>query len=134
MRRNIAAGPDGIVVEMLEALEECGVEKLTDIINKIYDDGEFPEDLNKSIFIAIPKKPGAVECEQHHTISLMSHITKIILRILLLRARSRITPEIGVEQFGLVEYSGTRNAIFVLRMITERAVEMQNDFFMCIID
>ena len=39
MRRNKAAGPDGIVVEMLEALEEYGVEKLTDIIHKMYDDG-----------------------------------------------------------------------------------------------
>ena len=120
MRRNKAAGPDGIVVEMLEALEEYGVEKLTDIINKIYDDGEFPEDLNNSIFTTLPKTPGAVECEQHRTISLISHITKIILRILLLRARSKIKLEIGVEQFGFVEDAGTRNAIFVFRMITER--------------
>ena len=64
----------------------------------------------------------------------MSHITKIILRILLLRARSRIKPEIGVAQFGFVEDAGTRNAIFVLRMITERAIEMQKDVFICFID
>ena len=88
-------------------MEEYGVEKLTDIISKIYDDGEFPEDLKKSSFIALPKKPGAVECEQHRTISFMSPITKIILRILLLRTRSRITPEIGVEQFRFVEDAGT---------------------------
>ena len=100
----------------------------------MYDDGIFPEDLSKSIFIALPKKPGAVDCEQHRTISLMSHVTKIILRILLLRARSRIKPEIGKEQFGFVEDAGTRNAIYVLRMITERAVEMQKDVFMCFID
>jgi len=96
--------------------------------------GEFPEDLNKSILIALPKKLGAAECEKHRTISFMSHITKIILRILLLRARSRIKPEIGVAQFGFVEDAGTRNAIFVLRMITERAVEMQKDVFICFID
>ena len=90
MRKNKAAGPDGVVIEMIEALEEYGVEKLTEIINKIYDDGKFPEDLSKSIFITLPKKPGAVDCEQHHTISLMSHVTKIILRVLLLRLRSRI--------------------------------------------
>ena len=64
----------------------------------------------------------------------MSHVTKIFLRILLLRARSRITPEIGIEQFGFVEDTGTRNAIFVLRVITERAVEMQKDVFMCFIN
>ena len=75
---------------MIEALEDYGVEKLTEIINKIYDDGKFPEDLSKSIFITLPKKHSAVDCEQHHTISLMSHVTKIILRVLLLRLRSRI--------------------------------------------
>ena len=48
-----------------------------------------------------------------------SHVTKIILRILLLRARSRITPEIEKEQFGFVEDAGTRNVIFVLRNIIE---------------
>jgi len=134
MRKNKAAGPDGIIVEMIDALEDYGVEKLTEVINKIYDDGKFPEDLSKSIFIALPKKPGAVDCDKHRTISLMSHVTKIILRILLMRARSRITPEIGIEQFGFVEDSGTRNAIFVLRNITERAVEMQKDVYMCFID
>ncbi|XP_071943835.1 uncharacterized protein [Antedon mediterranea] len=86
LRKNKAAGPDGVVIE------EYGVEKLTEVINKIYEDGSFPEDLSKSIFIALPKKPGAVECEKHRTISLMSHVTKIILRILLMRARSRLKP------------------------------------------
>ena len=90
MRKNKAAGPDGVVIEMIETLEEYGVDKLTEIINKIYDDGKFPEDLSKSIFITLPKKPGAVDCEQHRTISLMSPVTKIILRVLLLRSRSRI--------------------------------------------
>ena len=134
MKRNKAAGPDGVVIEMIDALEEFGVEKLTDVINKIYEDGKFPEDLAQSIFIPIPKKQGAVDCEQHRTISLMSHITKIILRILLQRARSRITPEIGKQQFGFVKDAGTRNAIFVLKIMTERAIEMQKDVYICFID
>ena len=133
MRKNKAAGLDGVVIEMIEALEEYGVEKLTEIINKIYD-GKFPEDLSKSIFITLPKTPSAVDCEQHCTISLMSHVTMIILRVLLLRLRSRIQPEIGREQFVFVEDAGTRNAIFVLRVITERAVEMQKDIYMYFID
>ena len=55
MRKSKAAGPDGVVIEMIEALDEYGVEKLTDIINRIYDDGKFPGDLSKSIFITLPK-------------------------------------------------------------------------------
>ena len=71
---------------MINALEEFGIEKLTDMINEIYEKGEIPRDLSRLIFIALPKRPGAIECELHHTISLKSHIIKIILRIIMLRA------------------------------------------------
>ena len=67
MRKNKAAGPDGVVIDKIEALEEYGVEKLTEIINKIYNGGKFPEDLSKSIFITLPKKTSSVDCEQHRT-------------------------------------------------------------------
>ncbi|XP_030834435.1 uncharacterized protein LOC115921264 [Strongylocentrotus purpuratus] len=83
MKRNKADGPDGVVMEMVEALENYGVMKLTEVIINIYGDGKFPDDLCKSIFITLPKKPGVVECGQHRIISLMSHITKIILHVLL---------------------------------------------------
>ena len=72
-------------------------------MNEIYDTGEIPEDLCRSIFIALHKKPGEVECELHRTISLMIHITKLILRIIMERVCSRIRPEIGIEQCHLVE-------------------------------
>ena len=63
MRKNKAAGLDGVVIEMIEALEEYSVKKLTEIINKIYDDGKFPKHLSKPIFITLPKKPSAVDCK-----------------------------------------------------------------------
>ena len=49
MKSNKAAGPDGIVTEMVVALEDFGIKKLTEVINQIYKDGQFPEDLSKSI-------------------------------------------------------------------------------------
>ena len=134
MKKNKAAGPDEIVIEMLTALEEFGIEKLTDLVNEIYDSGDIPEDLSKSIFITLPKKPGAVECELHRTTSLMSHITKLLLRIVMQRARKRIKPEIGEEQCGFVENTGTRNAIFMVHVLSERAIEMQKDVYMCFMD
>ena len=133
-KRNKAAGPDGIVVEMIEALEDFGINKLTEIINEIYDSGSIPEDLSKSIFIALPKKSNATECELHRTISLMSHVVKIVLRILMWRVRKSIRPEIGKEQYGFMKDTGTRNAIFTLRMICERSIEMQKDLYLCFID
>ena len=134
MKRNIAVGPDEITTEMLQALDEFEVEKLTELIYIVYDSGEIPDDLSKAIFIALPKKPGATEYELLQTISLMSHITKLILRIIMKRAQNRITPEIGKQQCSFVRDAGTRNAIFMIRMLSEGAIEMQKDVFICFID
>ena len=134
-KRNKAAGPDGTVVEMIEAaLDDFGIDTMTEIINEIYDSGTIPEDLSKSIFIALPKKPYETGCELHRTISLMSHVIKMILRIIMWRARKNIKPEIGKEQYGFMKDAGTRNAIFTLRMICERSIEMQKDIYLCFID
>ena len=89
-KRNKAASLDGIVVEMIEALEDFGINALTVIINEICDSGNIPEDLSKSIFIALPKKPNAIKPELHRTISLMSHVVKIVLRIIMWRVRKSI--------------------------------------------
>ena len=93
-----------------------------------------PADLEKSVYIAIPKKPGTVECDQHRTISLMSHVTKIMLRVLMNRMRNNILPEISETQFGFMADKGTRNAIFALRTLMERAIEVQKDLYLCFID
>lgn len=134
MKRNKACGPDNINVELIEALGDFGIGKLTAIANEVYDKGSFPEDLCKSIFITLPKKPGAIDCEYHRTISLMSHVTKLILRVLMMRTRQHIQRELGEEQYGFVQNAGTRNAIFVLRMLCERNIEMQQDLYLCFID
>eukprot|EP00795_Rhopilema_esculentum_P008226 gene8226-biopygen9334 len=62
MKKNKAAGPDEITAEMLTFLDDLGMDKLTEVVNKVYDSGEIPDDLSKSIFIALPKKLGATIC------------------------------------------------------------------------
>ena len=133
-KNNKAPGPDELKVELIKCLEDFGVQKLTEIINDIYNSGAIPEDLSRSIFVTLPKKPGTTDCECHRTISLMSHVTKILLRILTTRARNKIRPEISESQCGFVADSGTRNAIFMMRMLSERAIEMKKDLFVCFID
>ena len=100
----------------------------------IYTTGEIPTDMKKSVYIAIPKKQGTVDCDQHRTISLMSHLTKVMLRVLMNRMRDKILPEISETQFGSMADKGTRNAIFALRTIMERATEVQKDLYLCFID
>ncbi|GFO30382.1 retrovirus-related pol polyprotein from type-1 retrotransposable element r2 [Plakobranchus ocellatus] len=64
----------------------------------------------------------------------MSHITKILLKIIMLRMRSKIKPEITEEQCGFVEDKGTSNAIYILRTLIERALKVQKDVYLCFID
>ena len=76
MKTGKATGPDMISTEMMQALEGIELDAITKMLNTIYDTGEIPKEMLQSIFIVLPKKQGATECEQHRTISLMSHMTK----------------------------------------------------------
>ena len=69
------------------------------------------------------KKKGAVECDRQRTISLNSHLTKVMLKVLMNRMRNKILPEISETQFGFITDKGTRNAIFSLRTLMERAID-----------
>ena len=114
IRHGKATGPDNISIEMIEALEDFGIIQLTTILNQIYETGNIPEDLMKSMFVTLPKRPGTIDRELHRTISLMSHVTKILLRIIMMRSRNKVRPEIAAEQCGFVEGKGTANAIFMV--------------------
>ena len=129
-----AAGPDNITVEALEALGEWGINHITEILNLVYDNGEMLEDMCRSIFIMLPKKMGATECGMHRTISLMSHLSKLLLRIVMQRIRTKIRSEISNTQFGFMADRGTRNAIFTITMMIERSIEMKKDVYLCFID
>ena len=134
MKPNKAAGPDEIPVEIFDALNETGITHLTTLINTIYNTGQLPSDFRKSVFITLQKKPGATECENHRTISLMSHATKILLRIIMARIRNKLHPEISDTQFGFVPDKSTRNAIFTLSRLMERSIEVNHDIYLCFID
>ena len=134
MKQGKATGPDGVPAEAIVGLEDLGITEITKLMNIIYDTGEIPVDMKKSIFITLPKKPGTADCEQHRTISLMSHLTKILLRIIMKRVKNKLSPELAKSQFGFVSDSGTRNAIFTLQTLMERSVEVQKDLYLCFID
>ena len=134
MRAGKAAGPDGVYTEMLKALGEDGIEVLWNVTNAVYETGKFPKEMLKSIFVTLPKIPGTLDCSSHRTISLMSHILKIILKVVLQRIRRQLLPEIPQHQFGFMPDRGTRNAIFVLRMLAERTIQHQQDLYLVFID
>ena len=129
-----APGEDGITTEMWKVLGSFGSKTLAYMFNKMYDAGHFPEDLTRSIFITIPKKTRATECGDYRLISLMPHITKIFLRVILNRIKSHVDIEVGEEQFGFRPGKGTREGIYCLNMLAQKHIEVKKNLYVCFID
>ena len=100
----------------------------------MYKNVFIPEDLRTSVFILLPKKKKATECSDYRTISLMCHTLKLLLTVILNRIKSKIDREVGKEQAGFRKNSGTREAIFSLKILAEKYMDMDKDIFACFID
>ena len=134
MKDGRAMGMDEISTEMIKALDEENIDTITKLCNIIYNTGYVPEEMKQSIFITIPKKPNTQKCTEFRTISLMSHISKLLLKVIQHRIVTKIENEVSKLQSGFRPGFGTREGIFNLRMIIERAIETQNDVYICFID
>ena len=97
-----APGPDDTITEMVVAVSGRGVTEIPNLANMMYSEGRFPEQMYKSIFIIIPRAKGTAKCEKHRTISLMSHVTKLVLRVIMNRLRGRTLSEISELQYGFM--------------------------------
>ena len=76
---------DGISVELFQILKDDAVKVLHLICQQIWKTQQWPQDWKMSVFILIPKKSNAKECSNYHTIALISHVSKLMLKILLTR-------------------------------------------------
>ena len=77
---NKASGGDGIPVEPFQILEDDAVKMLHSICQQIWKTQQWPQDGKRSVFIPIPKKGTAKECSNYHTIELISHTSKVMLK------------------------------------------------------
>ena len=84
---NKASGGDGITAELLKILKDEAVKVLHSICQQIWKTHQQPHDWERSVFIPIPKKGNAKECSNYHTIALISHASKVMLKILQVRLR-----------------------------------------------
>ena len=80
--KNKASGGDAIPVELFQILKDDAVKVLHSICQQIWKTQQWPHDWKSSVFIPIPKKVNAKECSNYHTIALMSHASKVMLKIL----------------------------------------------------
>ena len=79
---NKASGGDGIPVELFQILKYDAVRVLRSVYQQIWKTQQWPQDWKRSVFIPIPKKGNAKECSNYHTASLISHASKVILKII----------------------------------------------------
>ena len=79
---NKTSGGDGIPVELFQILKDDAVKVLCSICQQIWKTQQWPQDWKRSVFIPIPKKGNAKECSNYCTIALISHTSKIMLKIL----------------------------------------------------
>ena len=87
---NKANGGDGITAEIFQILKDDAVKVPHSIYQKIWKTQPWPQDWKKSVFIPIPKKENAEECSNYHTIALISHARKNMLKILQARLQEYV--------------------------------------------
>ena len=134
MKNGKATGPDGLSAEALKALDDINVKLVTELWNMTYESGCIPIELKQSILFLILKKPMAQNCSEYRTICLMSHVTKLLLKIIQKRVVRRIEEEISHLQSGFRSGMGTRDGIFNFRVLCEKALEINQDVYICFID
>ena len=103
MKNGKSSDPDGVYTEIIKALEEEGIDLLWKLISEVCETGVFLKEMLKSIFVALPKIPGTLDCSSYRAISLMPHTLKLTLKIVLQRIRQKILPEIPQNQFGFMK-------------------------------
>ena len=100
MTTNKATGGDGIPVELFQILKDDAVKVLHSICQQIWKTQQWPQDRKRSVFIPIPKKGNAKEYSNYHTIALISHASKVMLKILQARLQQYMICELLDVQAG----------------------------------
>ena len=120
---NKASGGDGIPVELFQILKDDAVKVLHSISQQIWKTQQWPQDWKRSVFTPIPKKGNAKECSNYCTIALISHTSKVMLKILQTRLQQYVNHEIPDVQSGFRKGRGTRDQIANIHWIIKKARE-----------
>ena len=107
---------------------------LHSICQKIWKTQQWPWDWKKSVFIPIPNKGNAIECLNYRTIALISHTSKVMLKIFQARLQQYVNCKLPDVHTGFRKGRGTRDQIVNIRWIIEKAREFQKNIYFCSID
>ena len=117
---NKASGGDGIPVELFQILKDDAVKVLYSVCQQIWRTQQWPQDWKMSVFIPIPKKGNAKECSHYHTIVLISHTGKLMLKIIQARLQQYMNHKLPDIQAGFRKGRGTRDQISNICRIIEK--------------
>ena len=106
---NKANGGDRIPAELFQTLKDDAVKVLHSIYQQIWETQKWPQDWKRSVFIPIPKTGNGKECSNYYTIALISHTSKVMLKILQARFQHYMNHEHPDVQAGFRKGRGTRN-------------------------
>ena len=131
---NKTSGGDGIPAELFQVLKVDAVKVLHSICRQIWKTQQWPQDWKRSVFIPIPKKGNAKECSNYCTIILISHTSKVMLKILQAKLQQFMNCELPNVQSVFSKARGARDQIANIRWIIEKAREFQKNIYFCFID
>ena len=131
---NKASGVDGIPVELFQILKDDAVKVLHSICPQIWKTQQWPQNWKRSVFIQIPKKGNAKEFSNYCTIALISHASKVMLKILQASLQQYMNRELPDVQAGFRKGRGTRDQIANICWIIEKARKFQKNISFCFTD
>ena len=131
---NKASGGDGIPVELFRILKNDAVKVLQSICQQIWKAQQWPQDWKRSSFHSNPQKDNAKECSNYRTIALISHASKVMLKILQARLQQYVNHELPDVQAGFRKGRGHRDKIANIPWLIEKAREFQKNIYFCFID
>ena len=131
---NKASGGDGIPIELFQILKDDAVKVLHSICQQIWKTQQWPQDWKRSVFIPILKKGNDKESSNYHTTALISHTSKVMLKILQARLQQSMNWELPDVQPGFRKSRGTRDQTANIRLIIEKVREFNKNISLCLIN
>ena len=122
---NKASGGGGIPVELFQILKADAVKVVHSICQKIWKTQKWPQDRKRSFFITITKKGNAKECSNYRTIAVISHASKVMLKINQAKLQQYVNREFPDVQAGFRKGRGTKDKTANIHWIIEKARELE---------
>ena len=133
-KTNKATGGNGVPLGLFQILKDDAVKVLHSICQQIWKSQQWPQDWKRPVLIPIPKKGNPKECSNYHTIAVISHASKVVLKILQASLQNYLNHELPDVQAVFRKGRGNRDQIANIQWIIKKAREFQKNSYFCFID